>query len=505
MVDIVGEENASADELERLVYSHDLASIPREILFAFKIKPDVIVKPKTLGQVVDVLKCARESRVAVTPRGSATWAFGGAMTTQGGVMLDLSQLNKIGWFDEQNGLISVQCGVTWKSLIEFLDQTRWCLPSYPSSAPSATVGGWAATGGLGYGSLKNGYFKDSTVRATVALPTGEMVAFEKSPKGEHQHLVTKLPLSSIGQLRRRLQGLKLEQLFSSEGILCLFLEFTVKLMPRGEVERPVLASFNKFEEAIEASKKVASNTKPFTMILHDDEFLKIKREAGFHAPEAGGILLAHYYGSAVEVESNAEEFLRTASDHGGTGLPEEEAWREWEERFYPMRVKRRGPTLLASDVIIPVNALNEAVKHSRKLAGKSGLRVGIDVIFVSPDEAIFLPLFFSDERHPMRFLSHLGIVKKLNDFVINVGGRPYGYGVWNAYFINRVQPERAAELRRLKRALDPANTLNPGKTYTMHTQFSLPLPLKRDRLRIPVPRMVYSLVSNLLWIIGRFL
>jgi len=461
---LVGEDNVAENDLDRLVYSHDYAPIPREIGIMFKSRPDVIVRPTSSRQVSELLKIACSHDVPVTPRGSATWAFGGAMPIRGGIMLDLTGLNRMEEYDHEKGLLKVQGGVVWKKAMDFLDSTKWQLPLYPSSAPSATIGGFAATGGLGYGSLKYGHLKDNVVSATVALPDGEIVSLERE-----RDTMEPIPRD----------GLTLDQLFSSEGILCVFLDLTIRLVPRGEAQAPVIASFDHFEDAVEALGATSRGTTPFTLILNDGEFLRAKREAGFHVPEvpvSGGMMFAQYSGSRGDVEKTLDRFSEITLSHNGVVLSEEEAQLEWEERFYPLRVKRVGPTLLAADVLVPINAVVETTRYAQKLAGDAGIAAGMDVVAVARDQTIILPMFFSDERKALRFISHLAIVKKMIDFVLRKGGRPYGYGAWNSFHLNRSEPERARELKSLKKKLDPKDILNPGKTLVAGTRFGLPLP-----------------------------
>ena len=87
--DIVGAENVNTNEMDRLLYSHDLAPLPKEAGLAFKNIPDVIVRPSTTEEVEQIVKLAYETGVAITPRGSSTWGLGGSMPTAGGILLDM--------------------------------------------------------------------------------------------------------------------------------------------------------------------------------------------------------------------------------------------------------------------------------------------------------------------------------------------------------------------------------------------------------------------------------
>ncbi len=286
-------------------------------------------------------------------------------------------------------------------------------------------------------------------------------------------------------------GVTLNQLFSSEGILCVFLDLTIKLVPKREIQVPIIASFDRFEDGVAALEAVSKKTTPFTLILNDGGFLRAKREAGFHTPEvpsSGGVVFGQYSGNRGDVEKTVDKFSEITVSHNGVVLSEEEARLEWEERFYPIRVKRVGPTLLAADVLVPTSAVLKTTRYAQKLAEDGGIEAGMDVISVARDQTIILPMFFSDERKAFQFISHLNIVKKMIDFVLRVGGRPYGYGAWNSFYLNRAEPDRGKELKSLKKKLDRKNILNPGKTLTAGTRFG-----------VPIPRILYNWGLELMW------
>ncbi len=474
LLTIVGEQNITDLHAERKVYSHDLAPLPSEVSWLFKSTPDLVVKPRTKEQVSEILKIANKYKIPVTPRGAATWGYGGAVPTKGGILLDLTGLDRILEFDRKSGLIKVECGVVWQSLINLLDGSEWRLPVCPSSSPSSTVGGWAATGGLGYGSLKYGRFVDNVVQATVALPSGETVTIDK----------ISTPLT-------------LEQAFSSEGVLCIFLDLTLRLAPKLEAEEPFLAYFYQLQGALKAANRVLELTKPDTLVLRAFGFLKARRDKPIKSiedAESGAILFGLFNGSKAEVEGWLKAFRDIALEFGGNVRPSGEAWDEWNERFYPLRIKKWGPTVLTSDVLIPVRALHDMILYSWKLGKESGMDVELEAIFTSPEHVLYFPLFLSDERKPLKYLSHTAITKKLIDEAVKHGGRSYGYGIWNSFHLKKSEPERKKELIRLKKQLDPNNILNPGKTFEARSKFGLALPAS-----------LYSLFLDTLWVFGKVL
>jgi len=470
VTDVVGTDRVSTSDLERIAYSHDLAPIPRNITGLFNNLPDIIVKPQSLEEAAGVMKLANRLRVPVTPRGSATWGYGGAVPTMGGILLDLRGLNKIVSFDEAKGLLTVQCGAVWKDILDFLEKTGWELPVYPSSAPSSTVGGFAATGGLGYGSLEYGSLVENVASATIILPTGEKTVIDPN-----SGWVTP------------------PQLFGSEGTLCVFGELTLRLVPRRPSAAPFLAYFHQLSNAVEVANDLVRRTRPFSLILRAFGFVRA-RERALLSPEdaeSGAIIFGYYAGMPDQVEESLSSFARRVADGGGILRPREEAEFEWSERFYPLRIKKLGPTVLTSDVLVPSNRLIEMVQHAWQLGCEASMDVEIENIWVSPDQVLFFPLFLSDERRTLRYLSHSAITKKLIDRAITMGGRSYGYGVWNSFHFTASEPTRRKEFAKLKTLLDPNDVLNPGKTLTAKTRFGLSL-----------PKVLYAGFLETLWRLG---
>ena len=116
-------------------------------------------------------------------------------------------------------------------------------------------------------------------------------------------------------------------------------------------------------------------------------------------------------------------------------FPEEIAEREWSEKFNALRLKRGGPSVLGSEIWLPIKALSGYLSDIRKMAG----RYGLDLISyghgVTPDRATVMTMFHTDETGTIAYILDLSLVKKIHDVGRRHGGCPYGVGLWNTPYL----------------------------------------------------------------------
>ncbi|MCW3978323.1 MAG: FAD-binding oxidoreductase, partial [Candidatus Bathyarchaeota archaeon] len=254
---IVGEGNVTDSIFERRLYDHDIAPLPSEISMIFKTVPDFVVRPKSVEEVSQIVEYANGNDIPVVPRGASTWGYGGTIPTNGGIVLALTDLKKIVDLDREGMTVTVEAGLRWKMLMEFLDERALVFNVYPSSAPSATIGGWLATGGLGIGSLKYGHLKEHVKEMRVVTPMGETLTLSNDEDPEFD--------SFIG----------------SEGTLGVIAEVKLEVHPKPEKVLPELASFDDVETLVGVIERVVKRpTKPFFIEIQDGDYLEIKRSIG---------------------------------------------------------------------------------------------------------------------------------------------------------------------------------------------------------------------------------
>ncbi|MEX2723980.1 MAG: FAD-binding oxidoreductase [Candidatus Freyarchaeota archaeon] len=192
---IVGEENVKSDIVDRYCYSTD-ASMYSSI-------PDVVVFPRTTDHVSEIMKFANAKEIPVTPRGAATGLCGGAVPLKGGIVIDLSKMNKILEIDLDNFCVRVEPGVIQNELNQVLNKHGFFFPPTPGSKKMCTIGGMISTNAGGMTAVKYGVTRNFVLGLKVVLASGEV-------------------LELGGKTLKRSLGLDLLQLFvGTEGKLCI--------------------------------------------------------------------------------------------------------------------------------------------------------------------------------------------------------------------------------------------------------------------------------------------
>ena len=138
-------------------------------------RPDLAVIPETEEHVAATLRLANRHRVPVVPWGGGSGSQGGAVATEGGIVLDLGKLDEIVEVDEDSLTVTAQAGVNGLRLERELNRRGLMLPHYPASADLATVGGYVAARGSGVLSTRYGKIEDLVLTLRVATPTGELI------------------------------------------------------------------------------------------------------------------------------------------------------------------------------------------------------------------------------------------------------------------------------------------------------------------------------------------
>jgi len=446
LLELLG-DRATASSFETALYQSDVAAVPPFLSrFLFQTLPDIVVRPRSTEEVASMLRYAATHRLPVTPRAAASTAYFNAVPTRGGILLDLNGLRGILDVDRERATVTVLPATRWKELDDEL-RYRWGLAvkSYPTSAPSSTVGGWFNMEGWGVGSLQYGSMHGQVLRAEAVLAGGKVV--ELTPDSN----------PSLHWFAR------------SEGTMGIITSLELGLRPAPESESHRLIAFRDFRSLQQAAEKIADlDPKPYHVHFADSAFTRSIKRAGFttELPADVHLLSVHFEGSRSEIEAAETPLAKIARETSGRELDSRLAHEEWTERFSEVRAKRAGPSLLGTETLLPLRSLASYIESVQGLGRGLGLPIYTYGAVVSPDWCQPNSFFPADERRGWSYLTALSVTKALQDRAARHGGRPYGIGVWNTPYLGRVwsSSERRERLRR-KAHLDPHGVLNPGKLY----------------------------------------
>lgn len=440
-------ERVSFDEIERMIYSHDVANLPAAVEKMVHRTADAVVQPESADEIIRLVKYARAKKIPLTPRGAATTGYGGVIPIKGGIVVAFTRMNKIINFDRNKKTVTVEPGVIWAKLEDELQKNGLMLNLYPSSAPGATVGGWVGEGGSGIGSYEYGFISENIIEVKAVSPTGELKTF---------------------------RGTELAVINRAEGTTGFIVEVTLAVRELDE-EKLLLTAFDNFRDLIAAVKDINKAKLPLWHVnFTTADFIQNKTEAvqlageldpsghsshgdSVHPPHGKHLLMIVYPGMrSSQVDAKVKSLLNS---HKGEILSQTIAEHEWKERFYTMRVKNLGPSLIPSEAIIPLDTIADVVEESqRKLEG-----ISIEGSLVYRDEVTLLAFLTGDERTAAYTA---GFVKSLimMDIAKSKGGRAYSTGL---YFTDDAEEalgkENLQKIREYKKSTDPDNIFNPGK------------------------------------------
>ncbi|MBI4317496.1 MAG: FAD-binding oxidoreductase [Chloroflexi bacterium] len=450
-------EAVTASPLERELYAHDLAAVPSFLSQALiRATPDIVAKPRSTEEVSAVLKYAFDHRLPVTPRAAGSTAFHNSVPAKGGILLDLNGLRGIVEVDAERKTVTVLAATRWKELDDEL-RYGWGLAvkTYPTSAPSGTVGGWFNMGGFGVGSLRYGPLRDLVAQAEVVLPGGEVrgLSADSDP-----------PLCWLA---------------GAEGTLGVITKLELSLRQTPAAASNHLITFHSAPSLQQAALALAgAKMRPYHLHVADDVYGRMTRAAGFAAPVAEELysLFLRYEGGADEVDGGASQASALARKHGGTELSLGAAEETWDHRFSEVRIKRAGPSLLGVELLLSLSRLADFMSAAQRIGRSYDVPIHAYGSVVSETHVQLNAFFPADERRSLPYVLSLGITKNLHDVARGLGGRPYGVGLWNTPYLGHAYARQdLSELRRRKGLLDPGGIMNPGKLYAPPAPLAPPL------------------------------
>lgn len=437
-------DRVTDDLWERIIYGRDLAEVPEIMRFVLQIEnvPDLVVCPTSTEDVAFLLRYANERNLPVIPRGSGSSAFYNSVPTRKGITVDMSRFSGIEELNEEQGEVTVMAGQRWEDLDKKLRAKGWAVCSYPSSAPTATIGGWFNMEGYGIGSCSQGCFVDQVVKLEVVFADGSI--HEVLPKG--------IPSPSW---------------FSgSDGTLGIVTKITFKIRKAPRAEYHWLLSFKDTETLTHAAKAILeSDTSPYNLGYYSESYFEFFSRLGHVVPQ-GEILAIDYEGEPEVVDHGEELVEKIIKEFSAQRVPQKLSEGEWDERFYHMRIKRLGPTLMAAEDWLPMSELGTYQQKVKQLGRSKRTKFYSYGTFVNSEKMTIFTAYRADSRLGIGYIVAMALTGSLHRLAIELGGHPYSVGLWNTPYLPSIYSREALnELKKRKAVLDPKGIFNPGKHY----------------------------------------
>ena len=416
------------------------------------IPPDAVVFTQSTDEVSRVVAACAERGVPIVPFGTGTSLEGHVAALEGGVCIDVSQMNEVLAVNAEDLDCRVQPGVTRKQLNEYLRDTGLFFPIDPGA--DASLGGMTATRASGTNAVRYGTMRENVLSLRVVTPSGEIIRTSR-------------------RARKSSAGYDLTRLFvGSEGTLGIITEITLKVYGIPEAISSAVCQFETLEGAVDSVITTIHAGVPVArMELLDDvqmgaciDYSKLK---GY---EAKPTIFFEFHGSEAGVKEQAETVEAITADFGGSSFEwatrtedRNVLWQARHDAFYAGLALRPGSQGWPTDVCVPVSRLAECIRETKKDIVESRLcaplvgHVGDGnfhlVYVIDPDDP--------EEMARAKAHSQRMVYRALEMDGTCTGEHGVGYG--KMHYLEEEHGPALEMMRSIKRALDPNNIMNPGK------------------------------------------
>ena len=445
---IVGKENVLVSEMQQRLFGYD-ASL-------YRANPDCVVLPSSTEDVSRVVAFAHENGIRVVARGAGTNLSGGSVPSQGGIVLQFSRMNKILEIDIENQRVVVEPGIVTLDLKNVLAGYGYVYQPDPASEKVSTMGGNFAENSGGPLCLKYGVTSNHVLGAEVVLANGDVV--EVGGKA----------LDNPGY---DLTGL----LVGSEGTLVIATKITLRIVPKGEAVKTMLATFNTIADGGNTvSDIIADGIIPATLEMMDNLTIKaIEGAFNLGLPlDAAAILLIELDGLTDGMERLAERVMEICRKNNVREVTaaqnEAERANLWAGRKGAFgAVGKLRPNYLVCDGTVPRTELTEVLSKVIEVGKKYNLDIAN--VFHAGDGNMH-PLILFDERDKDELervhKAGMEILKVCADHGGTISGE-HGVGTEKIDAMPFVlSPADIAAMKKVKTVFDPDGVYNPDKIFS---------------------------------------
>ena len=413
--------------------------------------PGGVCFAQTTEEVAAIVKLCAQHRTPVIPFGAGTSLEGHISATNGGICIDLSQMNAILAVRPADLDVTVQAGVTRQQLNTYLRDTGLFFPVDPGA--ECTIGGMAATRASGTNAVRYGTMRENVVSLTVVLADGEIIV-------------------TSSRARKSSAGYDLTRLFvGSEGTLGIITEVTIRLYGVPEATAVAICPFRDLHSAADTVASIIQMGIPIARVEFLDKYA-IRATNQFSGTDYKEVptLFFEFHGSEREVQDHAALAQQIAADNGAaefewTSDPQERT-RIWKARHtihYALQSMRPNARIWSTDVCVPISELPDCIAQTHQDISHASFYIGI--VGHVGDGNFHLGLVV-DPDNPAEMAEAEQINDRLVRRAIAAGGTctgEHGVGSGKIKFMTLEHGAAVGVMRAIKQALDPQGILNPGK------------------------------------------
>jgi len=392
----------------------------------------------------------------VIPRGAGSGFTGGTLPTQGGIVLVLSQMDKILDIDTENLTAEVEPGVVTAELQRQVEKKGLFYPPDPASKEFSTLGGNVAECAGGPRCVKYGVTKDYVLGLEVVTPTGDIIR-------------------TGGKTLKNVVGYDLTKLFvGSEGTLGIVTQITLKLIPKPAAKKTMLVQYETIDDAAQSvSAIIGAKIIPTTLEFLDAATIGcIRGKSDIPLPEnCQAILIIEVDGDQLVLDAQAEQILTVIKPFNVLGTriatTDEESEEIWKvRRIVSPSLRQVNPDKFNEDIVVPRSKVPDMIRALESISKQ--YNVPIVNFGHAGDGNIHVNVMVDLTEEGMEATVAI-VMEEIFKAAVNLKGSisgEHGIGTSKAKYMSmELNKETIEYMQRIKAALDPLNVLNPGKIF----------------------------------------
>lgn len=415
------------------------------------VPPDAVAYPENTDDVAALMKTCAEHGIPVTAWGAGTSLEGQNLATEGGIIVDFRNMNRISRIYDADMNCVVEPGVTREQLNLELRDTGLMFPVDPGA--NATIGGMAMTRASGTTAVRYGTMRDNVIGVKAVLADGTVI-------------------ETGSRARKSSAGYDLTSLFvGSEGTLGLVTEITLKLHGQPEAISAAVCAFDEMTPAVAAVIDTIQMGLPMARIefLDSETVRAVNAYSGADFPQKPHLFI-EFHGTPAAVEEQVEMAAEIIADHGGAGFQwaskAEDRTALWTMRhnaFYACLALKPGYVSVVTDICVPISKLAKAVEQTAQDIRESHLT---GPILGHVGDGNFHAILLIEPGNDKDLEEAKRLSAKMAQRALELGGTitgEHGIGVGKKSLMPAEHGAAWGLMGTLKAAMDPQNLLNPGK------------------------------------------